>query len=753
VRPRETLAWIVVALLFIDLTFFSGASNFLASPQSRILNQVLIVGAVTVGGILALRSRAEVRSRLLLPGAAWVGATVIATFTSQRPAASLEAVALLLIAAPAYFVIKAVLAHPGLRPRIDWLVIVSSTVFVVAYLVQGFTQWLSWWSVAGPSIPPLRPGDVGLTVGTVNAVALYLELLVPIAVWLSWSRWRSRPFSVGLAVVSAFALLVTGSRGAWLGAIVAAAVALAIGWRSKGLSLRALVSSRPRRIGALVVVALLIVLLPILPARLLSGDAGRFELWSAAWSMFTSSPLVGVGPGAWPGVRPLTPISDDILAVLATSHNSALQVLAETGLIGALAAAWLVVAIGRLAWRAVARGPTESDRTMAVVASVSLVAAAVHSIVDAQFHLPAVVLLVLQLVARLELVASSTRDADREATPERTTRETTTRAVVAFAGAAALIGVVRLVPIDIAMVRAAIGNQALDRGDAAAALVEFDAAVGLHELAPYALGQALARKRLGDDRGSADALAATARAEPFTFVLVQQAALADDPEQLWSRVESAGPYDATASVNLALQRVGSDPIAAGHDLAAGMIQVPTLVFSSPPDGLFDNATWREAQAEAIRGIGATDPITAATVAILAGRADDAATQRAAIAPGPEADAVDLLQRAMVDGAPDLEAAHRLLGAAPASPGVQFVLWQLGFRAGSQPLLDAVRAVAVPVAFNVPLPPMELVTDGRVDADYSARLPRWPQASDGRNGPKRPYIDGFITIEPVFRPKP
>jgi hypothetical protein len=82
-----------------------------------------------------------------------------------------------------------------------------------------------------------------------------------------------------------------------------------------------------------------------------------------------------------------------------------------------------------------------------------------------------------------------------------------------------------------------------------------------------------------------------------------------------------------------------------------------------------------------------------------------------------------------------------------------VLWQLAFRIESQPLLDAVKAVSVPLYFNVPSPPMELVLDGRTDADYSMRLPRWPMASAGRNGPKRPYIEGFITIEPVFRPKP
>jgi hypothetical protein len=65
----------------------------------------------------------------------------------------------------------------------------------------------------------------------------------------------------------------------------------------------------------------------------------------------------------------------------------------------------------------------------------------------------------------------------------------------------------------------------------------------------------------------------------------------------------------------------------------------------------------------------------------------------------------------------------------------------------------VQAVAVPLRFNVPLVPMELVVDGRIDAGWSMRLPRWPMASDGRNGPKRPYIDRFVTIEPVYRPKP
>jgi hypothetical protein len=626
----------------------------------------------------------------------------------------------------------------------DWLIVASTAFFVVAYLLQALTQWLSWWSVAGPSIPPLRPGDVGLTVGTVNAVALYLELLVPIAVWLSWQRWRSRPFSTALAALGAVALLVTGSRGAWLGAVAGAVVLAVLVWRGADIPISRLGSPRARLMAGVGVAVGAILLVPTFVTRMLSGDAGRIELWSAAWSMFTSSPLVGVGPGAWPSLRAFTPISDDNLAVLATSHNSILQVLAESGVIGLLAAGWFVVTVAGVGSRAVTGGRDLGDRLAASVALASLAAAAVHSVVDTQFHLPAIVLLVLHLVVRLELAAPP-------ASVPTTMRRP--RLVLGSAAVAVVIGALLLVPIDVAMVRAAVGNAALDHGDPAAALREFDAAVALHGLPPYRLGQATARRALGDDVGAAHALHAMGQDEPFTFAFAQEAALADDPTTLWHALDEAGPYDPTATVNLAAQRFAVDPAAAAHDLATAMVQVPTLVYSIRPEGLFDDATWAAAQADAISRIGATDPVTAAAVAALAGLPALSDAQRAAVPAGAEGDALDLLAAVVAGGDADLERARALLRASPGSSRVQTVLWLTGFRGESQPILDAVRAVAVPLYFNVPIPPMELVLDGRVNADYSMRLPRWPMASAGRNGPKRPYIDGFITIEPVFRPKP
>ena len=197
------------------------------------------------------------------------------------------------------------------------------------------------------------------------------------------------------------------------------------------------------------------------------------------------------------------------------------SLLADTGVIGGLAAVWLGIAIGRLAWRAVVQAFETDQRVMALVASASLAAAAVHSVVDMQFHLPAIVLLVLHLVARLELLA--------DVVPADKGPGTSTRAVLGVSTAFVLVGALLLVPVDLAMVRAAIGNSALDRGDAQTALADFDAAVGLHDLPPYRLGQAIARSETGDGPGTAAALAALDRAEPFTFVLAQEASLAADP--------------------------------------------------------------------------------------------------------------------------------------------------------------------------------------------------------------------------------
>ena len=755
---RIILLWTAVALVGVDLVFFSGASNFLAAPQSRILNQLLVVAVAAGLGVAALRGAADLRSPLVLPGLVWVAVNVVSTITASRPAASVEGLALLLIAAPGYLAVRAVTCSRHLRPRLDRLVVAATVAFMLAYLAQAGSQWVAWWSVAGLTVPPLRPGDVGLTVGTVNAVALYLELLAPVAVWLAWTTWRRRVPAILVAATAVVALVITGSRGAWLGSLVAAAAMLSVAWVVRGRPLPALPARRRTRAvavaGLVVMIGGVAVLGPALLTRLLSGDAGRIELWTAAWSIFTAHPLTGGGPGAFSQLRPETLISEANLAVLTTSHNSVLQTLAETGIAGLLAAGWIVVAVARQAARAIRMATTRDDRILRGVAATALLAMAVHSLVDTQFHLPAVMLMVFLLVARLDPAQSAGGAVIPDADTGPGASDPRVRARVAAAALGVLTGAVILVPVDVAMVRAAMGNVALARGDAAAALADFRAAAALHELAPYRVGEGVAAAALGDRVAAEAALARAENLQALSFITASRAVVADAGARgaLVARVEAGGGYDPAAIVEAAVLRFPDDPARATDDLAAAMAGVPTLVYSTRPTAIFDDATWTVARRRAIDAIGAGDPVLAAALGMLAGEPDLAARYRGALPAGPDAEALDLLAGA-VAGRPDVQRARALLREAPASASVQGVLWLLGFRALSQPMLDDVRALSVPQFFGLPLPPMELVTDGRPDTDASIRLPRWPMASDARHGPTRPYPLGMVTIEPVFRPKP
>jgi hypothetical protein len=368
--------------------------------------------------------------------------------------------------------------------------------------------------------------------------------------------------------------------------------------------------------------------------------------------------------------------------------------------------------------------------------------------------------MVMLLVARVDLAASPAisglgRSAISGLGRSATGRSATGRSALALAAAPVLVGAVLLVPIDAAMIRAQLGNVALDHGDAAAALDDFNAATVLHDLPVYRFGQALARASLGDLPGAADSLGRQDADEPFTFVAAERAfALpSDERESLLGRIEADGPYDATATLTAALLRFETDRVRATADLAAVMADIPPLVFSTRPPSLFDDGVWADAQHEAILSIGAIDPVTASAVATVAGLPNEVAALRGSVVGDHERRALDLLATAVATGSADLGEARALLREAPDSAPLQNVVWLLAFQVKSQPLIDDVSRLSVALSSTQPMPPMELVTNGRADADYSDRLPRYPAAASGRLGPKRPYLAGMVTIEPVYRPRP
>jgi O-antigen ligase len=164
-----------------------------------------------------------------------------------------------------------------------------------------------------------------------NEVAYALVILVPLAVYLATPRgWWVRLLVSAISIVYAAAVFVTFSRG---GLIALGAVIALIGWRKKNKWLLGL--TMILLVGGL-----------LFASRFwsrgedfsqLKGDVTvnqRLATTQAGFDMFLDHPLLGVGFGcsviAWPLYAPQGVYSRGALV----THNTFIQALSETGLLG-----------------------------------------------------------------------------------------------------------------------------------------------------------------------------------------------------------------------------------------------------------------------------------------------------------------------------------------------------------------------------------------------------------------------------------
>lgn len=192
---------------------------------------------------------------------------------------------------------------------------------------------------------------------------------------------RRRPF-VNAALIGALGLLVVGfgsteSRGG----LIASAVAL----------LATLIFYRGRRVFVVTVLAFLVALAalfftanPHAWERITSFDSagsGRTDIWRVGWRMSGEHPLIGVGlnnfsvesgrfvrrPGA------LTRV-DQIVDKPLVAHNTYLQFLSETGVVGLALYLAVVIACLGAAWRAAVRFDAAANWKMGLLSRATVVA-------------------------------------------------------------------------------------------------------------------------------------------------------------------------------------------------------------------------------------------------------------------------------------------------------------------------------------------------------------------------------------------
>ena len=179
-----------------------------------------------------------------------------------------------------------------------------------------------------------------------NDVAHMLVLGLPIAALLfsCESHRLGRRVAVSYLPLGVAAILLTGSRGGFLAAIVALAGCAILLFRSHHRGVIAATLALPAIAAALWYSALheTAVRLGTIPEQLWSGDLNRrWNIWSAGWDAFVRAPVFGYGAGTFALAAAVNSLD--------TAHNTALSLLVS----GGLTTFFLAVTIVALTFRSV----------------------------------------------------------------------------------------------------------------------------------------------------------------------------------------------------------------------------------------------------------------------------------------------------------------------------------------------------------------------------------------------------------------
>ena len=242
------------------------------------------------------------------------------------------------------------------------------------------------------------PNELGAFAGVV--------LVVACGYGLAATRRGERLLAGAGGALALAALLLSLSRGAWLGAVVGVA-ALAL-----------LLPDARRRIGRLVVAAgaAAVVLLALAPgspgevaeerlSTLTKPGANPDELrplaWRLAGDLMAEHPLLGIGPGGF------TPASDlagrGEVSDTAHAHNLLLTVGAEGGLVGVALLLGLAGAVGTATWRRVRAEPEAEpgERALLAAPAAALLVFVGQGVVDFTFRNASLLLLAWMLLGLL----------------------------------------------------------------------------------------------------------------------------------------------------------------------------------------------------------------------------------------------------------------------------------------------------------------------------------------------------------------
>ncbi|MEB3334143.1 MAG: IctB family putative bicarbonate transporter [Cyanobacteriota bacterium] len=371
---------------------------------------------ITACGLLWLLWALRTRPGSIGPINAWLLAVlavaVVATGFSPVPLAAFKGLMKLVSYLGVYALMRQLLVSAPLWwDRITAAMLAGSLLTSVLGIRQlyGDAGALARWSDANS----VARGTVRIysSLDNPNLLGGYLLPILPLAAvaLLRWSGWPRRLYALATLVLGVVALVLTYSRGAWMGMVASLALLGLL------LTLRHTRSWPPlwRRLlpilllggGALVLVVLITQLEP-LRVRVLSLVAGRedssnnfrMNVWASVLQMIRDRPWIGIGPGNT-AFNLLYPLYQQPKFNALSAYSIPLEWLVEAGVPGLIAGAGLfltAMAKGLRQWKA--EGTWVLPSLAAVAAFVGL---AIQGLTDTIFFRPEVQLIALFSLATL----------------------------------------------------------------------------------------------------------------------------------------------------------------------------------------------------------------------------------------------------------------------------------------------------------------------------------------------------------------
>jgi putative inorganic carbon (HCO3(-)) transporter len=284
--------------------------------------------------------------------------------------------------------------------------------------LYGDTSALARWS--DPNSVARGTVRIYSTLENPNLLAGYLLPVLPLALvaLLRWRRPAQRLFALSCLVIGSIALVLTFSRGAWMGMVTAWGVILLLVMlrlsRSWPPLWRRLVPLLVLGGGALLLV-LLVWLVEPLRVRVLSLVAGRedssnnfrINVWMAVLDMIQARPWLGIGPGN-DAFNTIYPLYQQPKFNALSAYSIPLELTVEAGIPGLVAGLGLVAVSLRRALRLAAAGGGAAAPAIGIAGAIA--ALAVQGLTDTIFFRPEVQLSFWFCLATLAAVPGSRPD-------------------------------------------------------------------------------------------------------------------------------------------------------------------------------------------------------------------------------------------------------------------------------------------------------------------------------------------------------